>query len=365
VTTTLDFTPNCMTTAMGIMPHRDVDKALELALSLDVPFWPQLPNVSYYEDMYAQVSEHFPGITIDPEVQKVTFDTADFAGGIVAYSEKMLDDATFELSPQYSKVFHRFLAQDLSSYPAIRGQVTGPVSFGFRVTDENDRPLVYNDEVRTMFFDFVQRKLNVQYRQLREKNPNAFVWTDEPGLGWVFSGLSGYLDTAARKDYREFMAGSEGPGGLHLCAAVNLPYLLELGEDILSFDAFQMEVLPRDYAAAVDSFIERDGIIAWGIVPSDSVGLSQHSAVTLADHILGYWQVVADETDLTVRDIAARSLLAPARCCLRNIGPTDGSAAFPMVSGEACDLSDEERVVEQAFDVLKELSARLRDKLDL
>jgi hypothetical protein len=42
---------NLLTTAMAVMPHTDVARALELALSLDVPFWPQLPNYSYYEDM--------------------------------------------------------------------------------------------------------------------------------------------------------------------------------------------------------------------------------------------------------------------------------------------------------------------------
>jgi len=31
---------NCQTTAMGIMPHTDVDRALDLALSLDIPFGP-------------------------------------------------------------------------------------------------------------------------------------------------------------------------------------------------------------------------------------------------------------------------------------------------------------------------------------
>lgn len=41
---------------MGIMPHTNVERALELALSLDIPFWPQLPNLSFYEDMYAQTS---------------------------------------------------------------------------------------------------------------------------------------------------------------------------------------------------------------------------------------------------------------------------------------------------------------------
>ena len=50
---------------MGIMPHADVEKALEVALSLDIPFWPQLPKVSYFEDMYVQALEHFPGARID------------------------------------------------------------------------------------------------------------------------------------------------------------------------------------------------------------------------------------------------------------------------------------------------------------
>jgi len=45
---------NLLTTAMAVMPHTDTDRTLEMALSMDVPFWPQLPNYSYYEDMYVQ-----------------------------------------------------------------------------------------------------------------------------------------------------------------------------------------------------------------------------------------------------------------------------------------------------------------------
>jgi hypothetical protein len=51
-----------LTTAMAVMPHTDVERALEAALSLDIPFWPQLLNTSCFEDMYVQASEHFPGI---------------------------------------------------------------------------------------------------------------------------------------------------------------------------------------------------------------------------------------------------------------------------------------------------------------
>ena len=35
---------NLLTTAMAVMPHTDVDRALGMARSLDVPFWPQLPT---------------------------------------------------------------------------------------------------------------------------------------------------------------------------------------------------------------------------------------------------------------------------------------------------------------------------------
>ena len=69
----LDFLPNCQTTAMGILPHRDVERALEVALSLDIPFWPQLPRVSYFEDMYVQALENFPGVKIDPVASKDRF----------------------------------------------------------------------------------------------------------------------------------------------------------------------------------------------------------------------------------------------------------------------------------------------------
>ena len=64
----LDFAGELATTAMGIMPHEDVDRALDLALSLDIPFWPQLPKLSYYEDMYVQAMEHFPGAVIDEAI---------------------------------------------------------------------------------------------------------------------------------------------------------------------------------------------------------------------------------------------------------------------------------------------------------
>ncbi len=359
------FPTNCQTTAMGIMPHTNVAQALKLALSLDVPFWPQLPNTSFYEDMYVQASEGFPGITVDLENKKLHFDRAKFDEGLGDYSTRMSDLHNFELSRDYSVVFHRFLQENLARYTAIRGQCIGPVSFGFRVTDADNKPIIYDDSVRSLMFDFLQRKINVQRRQMREKNANAFVWLDEPGLGWVFSGLSGYSDVQAKREYKDFMDGLEGIKALHLCANVNLPYLLGMGIDLLSFDAYQIEIMPRGYADAVAGFIRKGGIISWGIIPTDSVSLGRETPETLFRLLTGYWEVVSQSAGLPMKELAGQALIAPARCCLKNIGKVGArdDSSTGKISGNGA--TSEERVVEKAFGYLKELSGLLRDNYDL
>lgn len=362
----MELKANCGTTAMGIMPHTDVEKALELVLHLDIPFWPQLPKVSFREDMYAQTSRGFPGIVIDSKEERVDFISANFEVELVTYSERMNDPAYFTLSTEDSAVYHRFLQQDLSSYDAIRGQLTGPVSLGFRVVDEDRKPIIYNDSVKDMLFDFIQKKANAQYHQLREKNKNAFVWLDEPGMGWVFSGMSGYNDIQAKQDYHIFLDGIEGPKALHLCANVNLPYLLQSGIEILSFDAYQIERMPKDYASTVSEFINGGGIIAWGIVPTDSTNLGRETPQTVAKLLEGYWQVVAHNAGIEMKQIAEQALIAPARCCLKNIGQVSAAGEpASQVSGRGKSPSIEERLVERAFSYLSEISQILREKYNL
>jgi hypothetical protein len=352
------FEARCSTTAMGIMPYRDVERALELALSLDIPFWPQLPKVSLYEDMYVQASQNFPGIAIDFDKERLTFNTARFEQELNEYFVKMDSPEAFALTAEYSRVFHKFLSKKLQAYKAIRGQVTGPVSFGLKVLDEELKPIIYNEEVRTILFDFLQRKVNIQYQELKKKNPDAFVWVDEPGLSYVFSGFSGYNEQHAREDYRRFVGGLEGPKGLHLCAEVNLPYLLELGVEILSFDAYQIGFMPKEYAGSVAEFIKNGGVISWGIVPTESTALATQTPETLAEILSSYWEVVSENAGLSLQQIAMQSLVAPARCCLSDLGQvnTDGKTV------SECQVSSiEEQLVEKAFAFLSELSQILKN----
>jgi hypothetical protein len=335
---------NLLTTAMAVMPHRDVDRALELALSLDVPFWPQLPHVSYYEDMYVQASEHFPGIVLDFNKRTLRFSTDRFIAELEEALARFDDPAYFDVSETYSAVYPRFLKLALRDRPAIRGQMEGPISFGFNVHDENDRPILFDETVRPFMLDFMAKRVNAQLNRLRQRNKNAFMFVDEPGLQFLFSAMSGYNDVAARTDMERFLAIIERPRGVHLCGNPDWDFLLGLDLDVLSLDVYTNGEIFASYSAAIRRFLERGGVLVWGIVPTNWEPFAAETIDSLETRQLRIWGVLEDR-GIDRELLLARSMLSPATCCLIN--------------------PDGERTVENAFATTKKLSLRLRERLNL
>ena len=308
---------NCQTTAMGIMPHTDVDKALELALSLDIPYWPQLPKVNFFEDMYAQISEHFPGITLDTEKRLVHFSIDRFYEDLEEFLQNWEDESYFRLSPEYSVVFHRFLDQDLSGYRHIRGQSIGPVSYGLKILDENNKPMIYYEEVRQIVFDFVAKKLKAQLSEMQAVNPGAFVWVDEPGLEMIFMAITGYTSERAKEDYRVFLENFPGPRGVHLCGNPDWSFLLQMELDVLSLDVLARGHIFSRYAEDVRSFLDRGGIISWGITPTLAEEYEKENVKSMIDTLEGLWDTL-NQAGIPREQILKQAWLAPARCCLVN-----------------------------------------------
>ncbi len=335
---------NCQTTAMGIMPHDNIDEALNLALSLDIPFWPQLQKASFFEDMYVQASEHFPGITLDVAQQKINFSSERFYEQLPEYVEHLDQHQYFAIGEQYSMVYKRFLAQDLRKYPAIRGQLIGPVSFGMKINDENLKPIIYDSEIKALLYDFFIHKVNCQYRQLQQKNPHAFMWLDEPGLEIIFGSFTGYTSETAREDYREFLSLLETPVGIHLCGNPDWSFLLRQNISILSLDAFTCGRVFTRYSEEIKAFIEQGRKIAWGIVPTLTEELSGIKTADLIEQLEEMWNYLSN-TGIPKEILLRQSLLAPARCCLLN--------------------SDKTKTVEQAFTMLRDVSFTIREKYGL
>lgn len=336
---------NLLTTAMAVMPHRDVDRALACALSLDVPFWPQLPLVSYYEDMYVQASENFPGIVLDMEHRTLRFSMDKFTKELEQALGRFDDPGFFDISPTFSVVYHRFLQQPgLAARAAIRGQLEGPISFGLNVHDQDDRPLIFNDEVRPFMLEFMARRVNVQLARLKEINPEAFMFVDEPGLQFIFSGLSGYGDLVARADMEMFFSLIERPRGVHLCGNPDWDFLLGLDLDVLSLDIYTNGERFVSYVRSIRKFLDRGGTLIWGIVPTNFEPFSKEGIESLDNRLEELWTAL-DRNGIDREYLFSRSMLSPATCCLVN--------------------ADGEATVEKAFSLVQALSERLRDRYRL
>jgi hypothetical protein len=153
---------------------------------------------------------------------------------------------------------------------------------------------------------------------------------------------------------------------LHLCANFNLPYLLELGTELVSFDAFQIEVMPRAYARSIAGFLNSGGILSWGIVPTDSDNLDIQTPQSLVNQLTDYWKIISDETGMPLKQIGAQALIAPARCCLKNIGQVSAQDDLKNhKSGLQINLSIEDQVVEKAFGYLRQISEKLQSQFNL
>jgi len=329
---------------MAVMPHRDVDRALEVALSLDVPFWPQLPHVNYYEDMYVQASEHFPGILLDMEKRTLRFSMEKFIAEFEDTMAHFDKPEYFDISEQYSVVYHRFLQMDFSHRPAIRGQIEGPISFGFNVVDQDDRPILFNDTVRPFLLEFMAKRVNAQLERLKKLNANAFMFVDEPGLQFLFSAMAGYGDLAARGDMENFFAMIERPRGVHLCGNPDWDFLLGLDMDVLSLDVYSNGEVFAQYAGSIRKFLDRGGRLVWGIVPSNFEPFEQENLDSLEKRLEEIWTTLANK-GIDRQFLLSRSMLSPATCCLVN--------------------PDGEKTVEKAFETIIKLSQRLREKMNL
>ncbi|MBI5521656.1 MAG: hypothetical protein HY910_03420 [Desulfarculus sp.] len=333
---------NLLTTAMAVMPHQDVDRALKAALSLDIPFWPQLPRLNYYEDMYVQASEHFPGAVLDMENQRLSFSYDKFLAELEEAYAHMAEPEYFDISPTYSAVYHQFLKLDLKDRPAIRGQLEGPISFGFNVKDQDDRPIIFDDNVRPFMLEFMAQRVNTQLRRLKQMNENAFMFVDEPGLQFVFSGVSGYGEAAARRDLETFFSYIERPRGVHLCGNPDWDFLLGLDLEVLSLDMYSNGERFVSYVKSIRRFLDRGGVIIWGMIPTQTENFAKQGLPELSARLINLWNTL-DKAGIDRGFLLSRSLLSPATCCLIN--------------------PDGERTVEAALAAVNRLSRDLRAEL--
>jgi len=250
-----------------------------------IPLWVQLP-LFREEDMVNQFIPGLPGLTTIDD--KTFLDTAnpEFDEEFIAYFEEYLlvsdgndklDTSRFAFSGKEGRGFFEFLKQidDMESKPvALKGQVTGPVTFGTALKDEKDRAIFYHDQLKDAAVKKLALNARWQAKEFFKRGTTPILFIDEPALAGF--GTSAYI-TITKEDVRssideiaQEIHAENGLAGVHVCANTEWDMLLESNIDIISFDAYSYFDKFILYPQIIKKFILNNGILACGIVPTSN-----------------------------------------------------------------------------------------------
>jgi methionine synthase II (cobalamin-independent) len=236
--------------------------------------------------MCVQFSQGFPGVVVKED--SIYIDRSQNLDKpleelYAAYLENNIDK--YPVSPDYAAGLHYFLTLDNLMPVAVKGQLTGPVTWGLTVTDDNHRAIIYDDVLSDAMVKLLKLKASWQEKALSQLSKNTIIFVDEPYMA-AFGSVSMSLSREKVISLlEEVFAGLSGLKGVHCCGNTDWSVLLDTSVDILSFDAYNYAQSLSLYPSEIKSFLERKGTIAWGIVPNDEPSLAKETVASLKDRL--------------------------------------------------------------------------------
>jgi methionine synthase II (cobalamin-independent) len=322
----------CLPTAIGSLPYTDVSDACSVVLKYlpDIPAWPQLPRRAPVENMVIQSSQGFPGVAVDGDRIRLE-PSPDFEDQLVqVHADSEQDEASaYGVSTEYAPGLYALLSGTAGSR-MVKGQLTGPITWGLTVTRPDGLGILYDDTLADAVARFLRLKASWQERTLRRISPNTIIFVDEPclvSLGSVFTPIP---EGKVPQLLEQVFGGIKGVKGLHCCGNTDWSVLLGTSVDVLSFDAYNYASSLSSYSDRVKSFLERGSGIAWGIVPSDEEALAKESLSSLRDRLTEAMALFARD-GLSFRQVVAQALLTPS-CGLAGLSCESAERALALTS---------------------------------
>ncbi len=295
------FTPSCLPILIGSLPLTDHLEAMKIILSHSpqIPLWPQLPKLPG-EGMVRQFLSGFPGLReedsrcwVDNQHNDFESEMTSFYQDYLQVSEdtSLLQKSRFGLKSDNARgfaTFTNYLRKYKHNFITLKGQITGPITAGLGVTDLNNRAIFHDANLRDMLIKLLTLKGRWQVEEMRQYTDQSppIVFIDEPGFvsfgSPALMGISRDMVSNAMEEVINGIQTAGGLAGVHICANGDWGPVLQSKTDIISFDAyfyFDNFILYKDQLI---DFLQRGGILAWGIIPTgDPLVIEKESNATL------------------------------------------------------------------------------------
>jgi hypothetical protein len=258
-------------TGIGSLPLTSITSAIRSVteFSPEVPFWPQLPQLSERESIVGQglgVVEEL----IEPRNEGYGYQVKE---GRLNSVLEILHRSSGELTPANAAGFGAFeeaLSSGLfRSAVAVKGQIEGPITLSAYLFHKG-RPFLSDPALFAAVAFHVSQIIAWQIDRLKSAGLPVLLFVDEPALcldapvanavseEQRLNGLAATLEDARiRGAY----------AGLHCCAARPFERMCRVNPDVISFDAHEgLDSFFTDWHAL--DFVQQGGTVAYGIVPT-------------------------------------------------------------------------------------------------
>ncbi len=322
--------PKGLPLLIGSLPLDDHNRSLDLVFeySTYIPLWVQLPK-NKFEGMISQFMVGLPGYTLEGDKEFIDVNSGSFHEELLRFYEeymKVLEgeldivDSCFELDKKRCRGFY-YLLQRLKYAPvidkifAIKGQITGPITFATAVKDMDGRAIFYDDQLRDVAIKHLAMLAYYQAEVLSHFNKPVIIFLDEPALAGF--GSSEFI-SISKEDvisaFSEIISLLHEKGvyvGIHVCANTDWSLVFDSGADILSFDAysyFNKLLLFKDH---LKSFLHNNGVVAWGIVPTQKDLIEKLSFDSLLSTFESQLKEAIDVLDIDINTLLNQIFITP------------------------------------------------------
>ena len=218
--------------------------------------------------------------------------------------------------------------------PFVKGQITGPVSFGLTVPFEDRRAILYDDTFRDIATKLLSAKARWQADLLSRWAPASvgLIMVDEPSLTQAGSAFVSIPEAIAFPALEECLDAIDCLTGIHVCGGTDWGRVIDLPLDVLNFDAADHLDSLLSHGDAVAGFLAEGGILAWGAVPNDERAFSL-TAEVVGGRMVDAAGALARLSGSDVDAVLASSFVSPA-CGTGSLPGGDGRALFRSGGGD-------------------------------
>jgi methionine synthase II (cobalamin-independent) len=329
-----------MVSGVGSLPFTDPGQACRLVFqhTIEAPHWPQLPRVGPLEGMIDQFLEGMPGVVVEdggkPYLRTLE-PYEEWERFYHGYEEGDLD--AFAISSERAKGLYAFLEDIGRREPPlfVKGQVTGPITLGLTLKDEKGAAAFFNPDLRDMLVKLVAMKARWQEKTFRHHLPHVetIIFIDEPILSSYGSAFMNVSRADVISCLRETIAPLEGLKGVHICGNTDWPMIMEVGLDIIDFDAYNYLDSFVLYGGEVRGFLEGGGAIGWGIVPTDEEALKNVEPSGLVKELTDGMDQLAKK-GMPQEFLVERSLITPS-CGAGSLSEQGARRAYQLTAAVA------------------------------